>query len=82
MQEELEAQSFRSIQERRAIAVMETYVGKSDDMKVVEIKALELLMDSEDSEVCLRYILAHAERRGSRIFDVFSTKEKTDHLKR
>ena len=37
-------------------------------------------MDPEDSEVCLRYILTQAKRRGSRIFDVFSTREKTDHL--
>ena len=52
---------------------------KRDDMKV-DIKALELLMDPGDSEVCLRYILAHAKRRGSRIFEIFSTKEKTDNL--
>ena len=37
-------------------------------------------MDPEDSEVCLRYILAHAKRRGNRIFGIFSTQEKTDHL--
>ena len=37
-------------------------------------------MDPEDSEVCLRYILAYAKRRGSRIFEIFSTQEKTDHL--
>ena len=37
-------------------------------------------MDPEDSEVCPRKILAHAKRRGSRIFDTFSTKEETDHL--
>ena len=35
--------------ERRAIA------DESEDVKVV-IRALELLMDPEDSEVCLRYI--------------------------
>ena len=37
-------------------------------------------MDPEDSEDCLSYILAHAKRRGSRIFEIFSTKEKSDHL--
>ena len=72
-QEELEAQSFWSIQERRVMAAMDNYL-KNDDMKV-ETKALELLMDPEDSEVCLRYILAHAKRRGSRIFEIFSTRE-------
>ena len=58
---------------------MEKYLDESDDMKV-EIEALELLMDPEDSEVCLRYILTHGRRRDSRISDIFSTKEKNDHL--
>ena len=48
---------------------------EENDDKKVDIWALELLMDPEDSEVCLRYILAHAKRRGSKIFDIFSTKE-------
>ena len=61
------------------IAGMENYLNKGDDMKV-DIEELELLMDPEDSEVCLRYILTHARRRGSRIFEIFSTKEKMDHL--
>ena len=58
---------------------MENCLERSDEKKV-EIKALELLMDREDSEVCLRKILAHAKRRGSRVFEIFSTKEETDHL--
>ena len=37
--------------ERRVMAVMENYLDESDDMKV-EIVALELFMDPEDSEVC------------------------------
>ena len=45
----------------------------------VEIEASELLMDLEDSELCLRFFLRHARRRGSRIFEIFSTKEKIDH---
>ena len=57
---------------------MEDYLKRCDDMKV-EIEALELLMDPEDAEVCLRNILTHARRRGSRIFEIFSTKEKLDH---
>ena len=44
--------------------------------KEVEIAALELLSEPEEAEVCLRYILKHAKRRGSSIFD---TKEKNDH---
>ena len=65
--------------ERRVTAAMENYVDRSDDMKV-EIEALELLMGQEEAEVYLMYILAHARRRGSRIFEIFRTKEKTDHL--
>ena len=49
---------------------MENYLDKCADMKV-EIEELGL----EDSEVCLRYILTHERRRGSRIFEVFSTKD-------
>ena len=37
-------------------------------------------MGLEDSEVNLRYILAHASRRSSNIFEIFSTEEKSDHL--
>ena len=37
-------------------------------------------MDPEDSEDNLRCILTRARRRGSRIFEVFSTKENIDHL--
>ena len=58
---------------------MENYLEISDDTNV-EVKALELLMEPEESGVCLRYILAHAKGRGSRIFEIYSTKEETDHL--
>ena len=37
-------------------------------------------MGQEEAEVCLRYILTHAKRRGSKIFEIFDTKEKNDHL--
>ena len=57
------------------MAGMENYVDKSDDMKL-EIEELELLMDPEDSAVDLRYILTHARTRESKIFEIFSTKEK------
>ena len=60
-------------------AGMKNYLDKSDDMKV-EIEELELLMDPEDSEVNLRYVLTHARRRGSRISGIFSTTERSDHL--
>ena len=61
-QEELEAQSFWSIQERRVTAAMDNYLERSDERKA-EVEALELLMGPEESEVCLRYVLAHAGGR-------------------
>ena len=33
-------------------------------------------MEPEEAEVRLRYILKHAKRRGSSIFEIFDTKEK------
>ena len=56
---------------------MQNYLDKSADMKV-EIEKLELLMDPEESEVCLTNILTHARRRGCRISEIFGTKEKCD----
>ena len=41
---------------------------------------LEFLMGPEDSEDNLRYILTHAGRMGSRSFEIFSTREKSEHL--
>ena len=58
---------------------MEKFQDKSDCLKL-EIEELDLLMGPEDSEVNLRYILTHASRRGSRIFEIFSTKEKSGRL--
>ena len=69
-QADLEAQRLRK--------EMENYLDKSDEKKV-KIEELELLMGQEDAKVCLKYILAHARRRGSRIFEIFSTKQKIDH---
>ena len=59
-----------SIQEGRVMAAMKNYLEKNVDIKV-EVEALKLLMDPEESDVCLMCILAHARRRGSRIFEIF-----------
>ena len=67
-QADLEAQrSIWSTLERSVNAAMENSLDKSADMKV-EIEELDLLINPEDAEVCVRYILTHARRRGSRIF--------------
>ena len=41
---------------------------------------LERLIEPEDEEVCLRYILKYSTRGGSNIFQLFDTSEKKDHL--
>ena len=58
---------------------MDLYLKASDCLKL-EIEELELLLGPEDSEVNLRYILRNASRRGRRIFEIFNTKEKSEHL--
>ena len=79
-QADLEAQqSIWSARERSVIVGMQDYLDKSDNTKA-ETEAPELLMDPEDSELCLRFFLTHARRRGSRIFKIYSTQEKVDHL--
>ena len=48
--------------------------------KKLEIEELELLLGPEGSEVNLRYILRNASRRGGMIFEIFSSKVKSEHL--
>ena len=72
-------QRIWSTRERTVIARMKNHLYKSGDV-ILEVGGLELLMDPEGSEVNVRYILTHARRRGSRTFEIFSTKEKSDHL--
>ena len=48
--------------------------------KRVGIETLEPLMEREEGEVCMRYILKHATRRGSSIFEIFHTEEKKHHF--
>ena len=58
---------------------MQICLNKKDCLKL-DVEELELLMGPEDSEVNPRYLLMNASRRGSRIFEIFSTKEKNEHL--
>ena len=62
-----------SFSERRVIAAMENYLEKC-----IGLGALDC--EPEGAEVCLRYILKHAKRRNSSIFEIFDTKEKKDHF--
>ena len=64
-----------SFSERNVIAAITNSLESCIDIRV-EIKTLERLMEPGEAEVCLRYILKHATRRGSNIFQLFDTKEK------
>ena len=44
----------------------------------VDVEALERLMEPEEVEVCLRYILEYSTRRGSNISSSLTQKEKKD----
>ena len=46
----------------------------------VDIEALERLMEPENEEVSLRYILKYSMREGSNIFQLFDTAERKDHF--
>ena len=48
--------------------------------KRVEVQTLERLMEPEEGEVCMSYILKHATRRGNSIFQIFDTKKERDHF--
>ena len=67
-----------SAREGTVIARMENFLNKNDCLKL-DIEVLKLLIGPEDSEVNLMYFLMNASRRGSRIFEIFSTKEKSEH---
>ena len=75
-----EQRSIWSRQERKVADAMGNYMEKKCIDIKVEIAALELLVEPEEAEDCLRYILKHAKRKGSRIFEIFDTQEKKDHF--
>ena len=68
-----------SLLEKRVIAAMEDYLEKCINIQV-EIAALELLMGPKEAEVCLRYILKRAKRRGCGIFEILDSEEREDHF--
>ena len=47
----------------------------------VDIEALERLMEPENEEVSLRYILKYSTREGSNIFQLFDTAAKKGPLR-
>ena len=47
---------------------------------IVDIEVVERLQRPENLEVSLRYVLKHATRRGSNIFQLFETSERPNHF--
>ena len=56
--------------ERKVMGAVVNYLETCAD-GTVYIEALELLMEPEDEEVCLRYILKYSTIRASNIFPAF-----------
>ena len=52
---------------------VEEYLERCADIKV-DMEAWDRLMEPEEAEVCLRYILKYATGRGSNIFHLFDTR--------
>ena len=63
----------------RSWGAVEDHLETCADAKV-DVEALERLMEPEDEDVCLRYILMYLTRGGSNIFQLFDTEEKKDHF--
>ena len=61
------------------MGAVEDFLERCADTKV-DIEALERLMEPEDEEVCLRYILKYSTSGGSNIFQLFDAAQKEDHL--
>ena len=61
------------------MGAVEDFLEKFVNTKV-DIKALERLMEPENEEVSLRFILKYSTRGGSNIFLLFDTTEKKDHF--
>ena len=47
---------------------------------IVDIEVMERLLRPENLGVSLGYVLEHATRRGSNIFQLFDTSEKPNHF--
>ena len=63
----------------RIMEAVEDYLENCANMKV-DIEVLERLMEPENRETSLRYILKYSMRGGSFIFQLFDTSEKQDHF--
>ena len=65
--------------EKRVMDAVEDYLESCAQVKV-DIEVVESLLRPENLEVSLRYVLKHATRRGSNIFQLFDTSESRTTL--
>ena len=68
-----------TLEERRVMGAVENYLDNCVHIEM-DIEVLERLMEPENEEVSLRYILKYSTREGSNIFQLFDTAEKKDHF--
>ena len=64
---------------KRVMEVAEDHLEKCANVQV-DIEVLESLMEPENLEVSLRYVLKHASSSGSNVFQLFDTSEKPNHF--
>ena len=65
--------------EKKVVDAVEDYL-ESCAQVIVDIEVVESLLRPENLEVSLRYVLKHATRRGSNIFQLFDASEKPNHF--
>ena len=65
--------------EKRVIGAVKDYLESCALVKV-DIDVVERLLRPENLEVSVRYVLKHATRRGSNLFQLFNTSEKPNHF--
>ena len=64
---------------KRVTGAVKDYLERCAQI-IVDIEVVKKLLRPENLEVSLRYVLKHATRRGSNIFQLFDTSEKPNHF--
>ena len=64
---------------KRVMDAVEDYLEGCAQV-VVDVEVVERLLRLENLEDSMRYVLRHATRRGSNIFQLFDTSEKPNHF--
>ena len=73
------AESWIELGGTRVMEAVEDYLENCANVKV-DIEVLECLMEPENHDIFLRYILQYSTRGGSNIFQLFDTSKRQDHF--